>query len=106
LIETTGLPLPGVRDLGDLTAFQRMALIAAGERRAEMEQEEVERAKNEAPSHSRPNRGALPGGGITKSDASFREVKRYTNLSEKTGKSPEQLIKEYQESNGDSRRDS
>jgi hypothetical protein len=91
-----GIPLPGVADQGDLTAFQRMSLYEAARVRSEKEREQVEKEREEAPDvGGRPNAGALAGGGGT-----VTEHRHFTNASEKTGKTPEQLIQEHKEQNG------
>lgn len=93
LYETFSLPpSPGVESQGDLTAFQRMALGFAAERRQELAEQEA--GENPAPSTmGQPNAGSQPFGGGKRV-----EHRSFENLSAKTGKSPEQLISEY--SNG------
>lgn len=90
-----GIGLDGVESQGDLIAFQRLVLGLESERRTkELEEEEAAVPNDSGFSGARMNTGYQPGGGGRRV-----ETRSYTNMSEKTGKSPEQLIEEYNQRN-------
>lgn len=90
--------LPGVRDIGDLTAFQRMVLIESVRLMNEEEQARIDEAREgqNAGSHGHtPNAARRPGGGGKRI-----ETKKYRNRAAETGRDPEELIAEYRAENG------
>jgi hypothetical protein len=89
-----GIGLDGVDSQGDLIAFQRLVLGLESERRAKELEEEAAVPNDSGFSDARMNTGYQPGGGGRRV-----ETRSYTNMSEQTGKSPEQLIEEYRQRN-------
>ena len=91
--------LPGVSDIGDLTAFQRMVLIESVRLMNEEEQAHIEEAQdgqNAPGGHGHtPNAARRPGGGGKRV-----ETKSYRNKAAVTGKDPEELIAEYRAEHG------
>lgn len=97
LKEFPGMNLPGVRDIGDLTAFQRMVLISADQQMQAEANAEAEADAGSAGSAGglTPNAARRPGGGGKRI-----ERKRYVNKSAETGRDPEELIAEYRAEHG------
>jgi hypothetical protein len=89
-----GIGLDGVESQGDLIAFQRLVLGLESERRAEEMEKEATLPPDSGHETPQMNTGYQPGGGGRRV-----ETRSYTNASAKTGKSPEQLIEEYQQRN-------
>lgn len=90
--------LPGVRDIGDLTAFQRMVLIECVRLSNEEEQKQIEEAKageNGGGGGHTPNAARRPGGGGKRV-----ETKKYRNKAVETDRDPEELIAEYRAEHG------